>query len=232
MTIKQLNIQQDYALFAKQSHQTSFHRHYAIELVFCKKGSFDISTETNTYKNLLTALIPSNFPHQFQCVNADCQMLFLDPLSNIGQYITNTYLINSKKEILINQSIEYLFTDTETIVTNLSNDSKNNFEIDFRIENCLSKIQNTPESTNLSIKQLSELSYLSESRLSHLFKEETGISIRQYILWNKIRLAVEKCNKGKSLTTAAHSAGFVDSSHFNKTFFNMFGSSPFFALKS
>lgn len=39
----------------------------------------------------------------------------------------------------------------------------------------------------LTVKRLSERVYLSESRLSHLFKEEVGISLSSYILLQKWR---------------------------------------------
>src|SRR5690606_14255044 len=98
--------------------------------------------------------------------------------------------------------------------------------VDFRIQNCLQEIHNNLNRSELSIKQLSEISYLSESRLSHLFKAQLGTSIRQFILWNKVKLAVLTAKEGCSLSTSAHAAGFTDSSHFTKVFANMFGTNP------
>lgn len=232
MAIQQLDIEKGYALFSKNSYQTALHQHYGIELIYCRKGTFTLVTESKTYGKLTSVIIPSNLPHQFQCGNKDCQLLFLDPLSTIGQYVSEKYLINQRDEILINVPIEYLFDGGEDILAAPSKEPQNYVELDFRIENCILEIHDNLHCSELSIKQLSDVSYLSESRLSHLFKEVMGISIRQYILWNKIRLAVMQSEKGESLTAAAHAAGFVDSSHFNKAFYNMFGASPYFSLKT
>lgn len=85
---------------------------------------------------------------------------------------------------------------------------------------------------DLTIKQLSRICCLSAGRLSHLFKEQTGISVRQYILWKKVCLAASEVMAGQSLTSAAHHAGFFDSAHFHRVFSHMFGVNPFLGLKN
>jgi AraC-like DNA-binding protein len=64
---------------------------------------------------------------------------------------------------------------------------------------------------------------LSSGRARHLFVEQTGLPFRTYLLWLKIVRAVELFSDGKSLTEAAHEAGFADSAHFSRTFRRMFG---------
>jgi AraC-like DNA-binding protein len=233
-SIKQLDIQQGYALLAKKSHQTEAHRHYGIELVLCERAGFDLFTEKGNYIALNAAIIPSNLPHRFQCGDSTCQLLFLDPLSPIGQYILNRYQLYPGQDILVNPpDIEHLFSDFKSLSSMNSETGMKRFrKIDPRIQNCLQQIRSNPNCAELSIKQLGEVSFLSEGRLSHLFKQQLGVSIRQFILWNRIGLAVSKSNEGHSLTTAALYAGFSDSSHFTRAFSDMFGSSPFHTLKS
>jgi AraC-like DNA-binding protein len=55
---------------------------------------------------------------------------------------------------------------------------------------------------------------LSDSRLSHLFKENTGISLSGYILLHKLQKACYLIFRGVSITDAAMSAGFDSPSHF------------------
>jgi AraC-like DNA-binding protein len=105
-------------------------------------------------------------------------------------------------------------------------------EVDFRVLSCIQTIDSLVTDDNVTLTKLSRASFLSESRLSHLFKDQVGISIHQYILWKKILLAVSKSKEGYSLTECAHYAGFSDSSHFNKVFSKMFGVNPFFVLKN
>ena len=65
--------------------------------------------------------------------------------------------------------------------------------------------------------------YLSPSRLRHLFVEQTGLAYKTYLLWLRLIRALEVYAEGKSLTQAAHAAGFADSAHFSRTFKRTFG---------
>ncbi len=67
--------------------------------------------------------------------------------------------------------------------------------------------------------EIAEISGLSVSRCLHLFKEETGLSLSQYI--KKLRVDYGKyllLNTDLSLADCAVEAGFYDQSHFTKTF--------------
>jgi AraC family transcriptional regulator len=64
---------------------------------------------------------------------------------------------------------------------------------------------------------------LSSSRASHLFVEQTGLPFRTYVLWLRLIRAVDAYTGGRSLTEAAHEAGFADSAHLSRTFKRMFG---------
>lgn len=65
--------------------------------------------------------------------------------------------------------------------------------------------------------------HLSPSRLRHLFVEQTGLAFKTYQLWLRLVRAIEVYAEGKSLTEAAHQAGFADSAHFSRTFKRTFG---------
>ena len=67
---------------------------------------------------------------------------------------------------------------------------------------------------------------LSESRLAHLFSEEVGLPFRPYVLWLRMRRAMEMVAAGRSLTEAAHEAGFADSAHLSRVSRRMFGIAP------
>jgi AraC-like DNA-binding protein len=67
---------------------------------------------------------------------------------------------------------------------------------------------------------------LSAGRLIHLFTREMGLPIRRYVLWLRLRDVVISLAAGRSLTEAAHHAGFSDSPHLSRTFRDMFGFPP------
>lgn len=99
--------------------------------------------------------------------------------------------------------------------------------LDSRIDLVVSwLIENRPIRVNLS--ELAGLCGLSESRLAHLFTDEIGISIRQYLLWIKMRLATEMLVQSVPLSTVAHEIGFSDSSHFSRTYSRYFALKPSF----
>ena len=67
---------------------------------------------------------------------------------------------------------------------------------------------------------------MSPSRLTHLFKQEVGIPISRFIVWWRVRAAIEQLSKSATLTEAAHASGFSDLPHMSKTFKQLFGFAP------
>lgn len=76
------------------------------------------------------------------------------------------------------------------------------------------------------VADLARLVKLSEGRLTHLFSEEMGLPLRQYVLWLRVRDVLFSLAAGATLTKAAHDAGFSDSPHLSRTFRAMFGDPP------
>nr|WP_229509023.1 helix-turn-helix domain-containing protein [Massilia sp. CCM 8734] len=64
---------------------------------------------------------------------------------------------------------------------------------------------------------------LSSSRLQHLFKAQTGVSLRRYRLWARLQATMSGVMDGMTLTHAAHAAGFSSSAHLSAAFKTMFG---------
>ncbi|ESK57206.1 helix-turn-helix transcriptional regulator [Acinetobacter tjernbergiae] len=67
---------------------------------------------------------------------------------------------------------------------------------------------------------------LSESRLMHLFSQQLGLSMRQYILWLRIRYAIKLWMEGKTLIEIAVESGFSDQAHFTRTLRRMVDFAP------
>ena len=82
------------------------------------------------------------------------------------------------------------------------------------------------------IQELLDITFLSESRFLHLFKEQTGLPVRNFIHWCKIQHAIKAIMNGANFTEAAYDAGFSDSAHFSRVFKLTFGISPSLLLKS
>ena len=96
-------------------------------------------------------------------------------------------------------------------------------DVVFKITNFIKK--NCGE--KLSLDALAREVYLSKSYLSSMFKQETGVSLTEYI--TKVR--IEKSKKmlledGVSLLTISEQCGFKDQSYFTKVFKKEVGVSP------
>lgn len=96
---------------------------------------------------------------------------------------------------------------------------------DRRIADALRRMRDEPGCAHRLV-ELSRHAGLSPSRFLHLFKAETGVPLRRYRIWNRIGAASRAVAEGKSLTEAAHGAGFSSSAHFSSAFRDMFGVMP------
>jgi AraC-like DNA-binding protein len=97
--------------------------------------------------------------------------------------------------------------------------------VDPRVRQTLRGLHAEPTARR-SLAELAAAVYLSESRLGHLFKEETGVPLRRYKVWVAMGAAMRAIARGETLTTAALDAGFSSSAHFSATYREMFGLEP------
>jgi AraC-like DNA-binding protein len=67
---------------------------------------------------------------------------------------------------------------------------------------------------------------LSVSRFQHLFKATTGVTVRRFRLWARMRRAIAMAIAGATITHAALEAGFSSPAHFSAAFREMFGMAP------
>ena len=77
-----------------------------------------------------------------------------------------------------------------------------------------------------SLDELAERVCLSRSRLSHLFRQETGATLRKFMLWEKVVRAIEHLREGRSITEAAHAASFADHAHLTRSMRKLVGQPP------
>lgn len=77
-----------------------------------------------------------------------------------------------------------------------------------------------------SVADLAAMAHLFESRLQHLFREQMGMPIIRYALWERMMAAAELLADGQTATYAAHQAGFADSAHLAREFRRFNGQSP------
>lgn len=79
---------------------------------------------------------------------------------------------------------------------------------------------------DLSLEKLSNIFYTSKYHIAHIFKDNIGLSIHQYITKKRLNLCKEAISGGTSITDAYHRFGFGDYSSFFRAFKKEYGISP------
>jgi AraC family transcriptional regulator of arabinose operon len=78
-----------------------------------------------------------------------------------------------------------------------------------------------------SLEELAEDAGLSSSRLAHLFRDETGMSIQSYIVERRLLMAAMLIvQSDEQISQIAYRVGFGDVSNFNHSFKRRFAMSP------
>lgn len=97
--------------------------------------------------------------------------------------------------------------------------------IDGRIVAAIARIRQQIDEPIL-LSALARRAGLSPGRFRHLFVAETGVSLRAFVLWERLNRALSIGFSGGSWTDAAHAANFADSAHLTRTCRRMFGLVP------
>jgi len=79
---------------------------------------------------------------------------------------------------------------------------------------------------DLSLEKLSEVFFASKYHIAHVFKDNIGLSIHQYITKKRLNLCQQAISGGMSITDAYHRFGFGDYSSFYRAFKKEYGISP------
>jgi len=95
--------------------------------------------------------------------------------------------------------------------------------VDRRVEQALVAVAADPDA---SFDRIALAQRLSSTRLRHLVRESTGLSLRRHRLWHRTLAATEHVVQGAMLTQAAADAGFADLAHFTRSFAGFFGRTP------
>jgi AraC-like DNA-binding protein len=152
--------------------------------------------------------------------------IFVEPETREGRILTERYLRDGIVEVdrtPINAVLPELLAAVleqrgrpaivelaRRVVRSLTQHSEPSVISDERIMRAV-KYVNDHLSAQITLKQVAGVACLSPSRFRHLFAEQTGMGLRQYILWRRFVSVWEHRMNGESLSTACTYRGFADS---------------------
>lgn len=111
-------------------------------------------------------------------------------------------------------------------------DNSDNHEYEERVKKFLSYISGLKTIEHSIVDDLSNQIYVSKSRLSHLFKEQTGMTLHSYLAFEKFCKTYKYFCEGMNITEACILAGFNSSSHCASTCKRIFGISLRYIYKT
>lgn len=220
------------------------HHHHAFQICTAVNKPFDCQIDHHQLKNTWGFIVNQQIPHSCNAPDTAVAVNFIDPDSRWGvalakmldgapylevsslrsrdayQHLLPEHYRDLSPEELGNNTVSYLNLLLEDHLQTIPPHA------DKRMPSILAYI-NEHIDDRISLQDLARPIHLSAERLRHLFLEQTGIPLSQYIIWKRIRgVATAVVKKNRSLTEAALEFGFTDYQHFRRIFRRMFGSAP------
>ncbi|PJE02874.1 MAG: hypothetical protein CK427_06350 [Leptospira sp.] len=236
VTEKYIHVGEHELLYLGRINDLAVHSHLTWTLCFALDTNFQYSSSVESLTTKQPILIPPNLKHKIEAKGSFMVFIFFEKYST---YVNCDW--NKKNVILQDWNVlndlkfelfNLLYSKNKAnhkighLLQNLQIPIQRKKNIDLRISKVLKLIALNDLEKESSLKELANSVSLSESRLSHLFKQEMGLPISSYKIWMKIKKLSISLKKNKNLTFAAQESGFFDSSHLNRVFKSYFGINP------
>ena len=222
--MNKLRVIDNSAVYYGKLHDNEVHSHHAIQLIISPEGESEllINNHRIKYKSIM---INHDIPHAIEKTSKNLVIILFEPLLDSLFKLsldTDYEMLNPN---LATKILDVISGKNDENIIELIFREKNRIKMDTRIQfiiNHVEREENCIHDLNYYENKLG----LSKSRISHLFTEEIGISLKQYILWKKLLFAIDSIRSVSDLSQIAIDCGFSDMSHLSRTFKKMFGHTP------
>ncbi len=232
MIVEEFNNNQGLYIFELDRFETEFHSHPAIEIIWAKSGVFSLWIDGLSFESLAWALVPANRRHKLSSTEGILQIIMIE---HHHQWVLEHFKINGSdltKGYFLQSTPPELVIQVAGIVKQIHEGEGWNY-YDKRISRIIAYLKQHDLDYEDMIKTFRTITHLSESRLSHLFKSNMGISMKKYLIWSKLKFTIKNhLNHKDDLFTALVKSGFYDQPHFSKSFKSMLGVKPSKAYNS
>ncbi len=234
------------ALYLGQAFDTDLHAHHALQICVALEGDFHLSDASGARLRCRCAVVAPDFPHLLDGGTSLLALAYLDPQSEDARTLTQAgpacgigpwdSVLDAGTSTRLRECLTGGLAPSEVLgrlrdlLATLVGTTEPPPRSDERVAKALSFLAEH-KTTRLRLSEVAAHVALSPSRFAHLFREQTGLPLRRYLLWMRLQRALAALAEGASLTEAAHAAEFSDSAHLSRTFRSMFGITPSSLLK-
>lgn len=195
--MKEAFLSYDHILISKGYHNPMPHKHFAKHLIFSRVNEFECIVEKESF--FCNAIcIDSNTLHTVKHASGDLLVFLFDGTSNLAKRLDEKYLkgksfclLNKELSLLVNEQWKENYDDVkkmdEAILSACGIKGGVAVKYDERICHILWHLSEMECICGDTISMLCDSVYLSRSRVSHLFKKQVGISLSNYLIFEKIR---------------------------------------------
>lgn len=240
----QLYIWDDRFLYATPGMSSgSNSRHTATILIATRDRPLTLETDDGQQGEFRAVLVAPHVSRKLVAPDCDLLSLNLDPISYEYHVLAELFRGRPLVPLAIEDftplqpqfrqlfagelSCSTAFRLAAGVVSTISNYRPSNILVDLRVFHVAQRIKSELPDT-VPVSELAKHVGLSPGRLTHLFTQQCGMSIRSYTLWAKMRRAAVLLGEKWPLTDVAHRVGFSDSAHLSRTFQQFFGLPPSF----
>lgn len=207
------------------------HSHLAVHFIAGLDGPVHCVVSGDSF-DADAVFIASDVVHTAYAETGDMLVFLFDTAGSIAEEAQKQYLCGRPYFCGDKETVEKLReiwknnppAQADSLITQLLGlDTVGNALRDERISQVLEYLRSLDEVPEDITAQLCAKVCLSPSRLSHLFKENVGISLHRYLAMDKMRKGYIHFQKYGNITEASMRAGFDSPSHFAATCKRMFG---------
>jgi AraC-like DNA-binding protein len=219
------------------------HAHHAIQMSLAMEGKFRIRAEGwPAARETKGMVVMPDRHHTFDGCGATVATLFVEPNSSRGAALRHRFAgtdVALLPDDEVHEAVQYLYAQYDAgapddvmaqyaqgAVCRIAGNPALAPSEDPRITSAIAWMH-ARLSTPIRLEDVAAAVHLSPGRFRHLFVAQTGTSLRAWLLWARVDLAVTSAFlDGRSWTEAAHDAGFADAAHLTRTCRRVFGLAP------
>jgi AraC-like DNA-binding protein len=229
-----------FLLTARAQGVVPSHAHHAIQIVVALEGLMAICGKNGEWCETRGGVVRSDAEHSFDCNGALGVMIFVDPESSEGIWLSAslrediTIVPDTRMDAIVPDIRAFAehpeeMNDVAALVRRCVHGLRPGLaparRLDSRVTRVIDAIR-ASDDLRVSLDRAADIACLSPTRFAHLFKEQIGLPFSRYMLWRKLTRAMAAVASEQTIAAAAHAADFADAAHLTRTFYQMVGMAP------